>query len=175
MENKRKKKRKKLIRKWVRLLLAIASSVLLLTQPVFNFPDEKGIENTRTYVMTTHRFEVHHIEYATGIDKLAGSMSVQGFFYGALAILLGCVICTISYSYHMVRILTCSITAFLAGAYYLIMVYYAIRLSDEFYMILYPNLFALLPVVILIIMLSIRKETVNKLVSAERKKDEGLQ
>ena len=74
----------------------------------------------------------------------------------------------------MVRILTCSITAFLAGAYYLIMVYYAIRLSDEFYMILYPNFFALLPVAILIIMLSIRKETVNKLVSAERKKDEGL-
>ena len=74
----------------------------------------------------------------------------------------------------MVRILTCSITAFLAGFYYVIMVYYAIRLSDEFYMILYPNLFALLPVVILIIMLSIRKETVNKLVSAERKADEGL-
>ena len=42
------------------------------------------------------------------------------------------------------------------------------------FVILYPNFFALLPVVILIIMLSIRKETVNKLVSAERKKDEGL-
>jgi hypothetical protein len=175
MEDKRKKKRKKLIRKWARLLLAIASSVLLLTQPVFSFPDDIGLENTRTYVMTTRMFEVHHIEFATGMDKLVGSMSVSGLFYGALAILIGCVICTISYSYHMVRILMSSITAFLAGTYYVIMVYYAILLSDNFYMILYPNLFALLPLVVLITMLSIRKETVNKLVSAEHKKDEGLQ
>ena len=174
MEDKRKKKSIKLIRKWARLLLAIASSVILLTQPVFSFPDDIGIENTRTYVMTTRTFEVHHIEFATGMDKLAGSMSVKGLFYGALVILLGCVICTISYSYHLVRILICSITAFLAGAYYVIMVYYAIRLSDNFYMILYPNWVALLPVVVLITMLSIRKETVNKLVSAERKADEGL-
>ena len=78
MENKRKKKSIKLIRKWARLLLAIASSVLLLTQPVFSFPDDIGIENTRTYVMTTRHFEVHHIEFATGMDKLVGSMSVKG-------------------------------------------------------------------------------------------------
>ena len=54
------------------------------------------------------------------------------------------------------------------------MVYYAIRLSDNFFMILYPNWVALLPSVVLITMLSIRKETVNKLVSAREKAEEGL-
>ena len=174
LKNKRKKKKQRLVWKWGRLVLAIVSSVLMLTQPVFNFLDEKGLENFRIYKMTPHRFEVHHIEMATGIDKLMGTMSVDGLFYSALAVLIGCVVCTVFYSSHRLRILFSSITAFLAGAYYLIMVFYAIRLSQTFFLVLYPNWIAILPTVILITMLSIRKETVRKLLDAKLKADEGL-
>ncbi len=174
MEKKRKNKQLKLVRKWGRLLLAIASAILLLNQPAFSFVDEPGLESNRIFTMTTRTFEMHHIEMATGIDHLIASTSVKGFFYGALIILLACVICTVFYSFHRFRILMSSITAFLAGTYYLIMMYYAIRLSQDFFLILYPNFIALLPSVIIIIMLSIRKETVNRLIRAREKAEESL-
>lgn len=174
MKDKNKNKRHRLLLKWGRLVLAIVSSILLLNKPVFNFIDEKGLENTRTYVMTTRTFEVHHIEMATGIDKLMWTMSVKGLFYGALAILIGCIGCTVFYSLHRLRILISSITAFAAGTYYLIMMYYAIRLSQEFFLILYPNWVALLPVVVLVTMLWIRKDTVRRLIDAVQDEDEVL-
>lgn len=174
MEKRNKKKTYRLLLKWGRLLLAIVSSILLLNKPVFNFIDEKGLENTRTYVMTTRTFEVHHIEIATGMDKLMGAMSVKGLFYGALAILLGCIVCTLCYEDLQIRILSASITAFMSGSYYLLMMYYAIRLSQKFFLILYPNLIALLPVVILLTMLSIRNHTVRKLIAIQQEEDEGI-
>ena len=174
MEVKSKKKQQRLIRKWVRLVLAIAASVLLLNKPVYNFPDELGMEHVRTYIMTTRTFEVHHIEMSTGMDDLMGTMSVKGFFFGALAMLIGCVICTVFYSDHIVRVLSSTITAYLAGAYYLIMIYYAVRLSQKFFLIIYPNWIAMLPLVVLLTMLSIRKETVHRLVDAKEKAEEGL-
>ena len=174
MKDKNKNKRHRLLLKWGRLVLAIVSSILLLNKPVFNFIDEKGLENTRTYVMTTRTFEVHHIEMATGIDKLMWTMSVKGLFYGALAILIGCIGCTVFYPLHRLRILISSITAFAAGTYYLIMMYYAIRLSQKFFLILYPNWVALLPVVVLVTMLWIRKDTVRRLIDAVQDEDEVL-
>lgn len=173
-KNKNRNKRNRLLLKWGRLVLAIVSSIILLNKPVFNFIDEKGLENTRTYVMTTRTFEVHHIEMATGIDKLMGTMSVKGFFYGALAILIGCIVCALLYESHRLRILISTITAFAAGTYYLIMMYYAIRLSQEFFLIIYPNWIALLPVVVLITMLWIRKDTLRRLIDAVQDEDEGL-
>jgi len=124
--------------------------------------------------MTTRTFEVHHIEMATGIDKLMWTMSVKGLFYGALAILIGCIGCTVFYPLHRLRILISSITAFAAGTYYLIMMYYAIRLSQKFFLILYPNWVALLPVVVLVTMLWIRKDTVRRLIDAVQDEDEVL-
>ena len=173
-KNKNKSKRNRFLLKWGRLVLAIVSSIILLSKPVFNFVDEKGLENTRTYVMTTRTFEVHHIEMATGIDKLMGTMSVKGFFYGALAMLIGSMVCTIFYSFHRFRILISTITAFMAGTYYLLMMYYAIRLSQKFFLILYPNWVAILPVVVLITMLWIRKDTLRRLIDAVQDEDEGL-
>ena len=101
-------------------------------------------------------------------------MSVKGLFYGALAILIGCIGCTVFYPLHRLRILISSITAFAAGTYYLIMMYYAIRLSQEFFLILYPNWVALLPVVVLVTMLWIRKDTVRRLIDAVQDEDEVL-
>lgn len=148
----------RLVRKWGCLVLAVVSCILLLKKPVFNFPDEKGLEHNRTYIMTPHTFEVHHIEYSTGIDTLMGTMSVNWLFYGALAMLLGCVLCAVVYKDPLLRFLASTITAVFAGVYYLIMVYYAIRLSQKFFLMLYPNLIAFLPAVVLVTMLYIRKE-----------------
>ena len=174
MAGKNKSKRHRFLLKWGRLVLAIVSSIILLNKPVFNFIDERGLENTRTYVMTTRMFEVHHIEMATGIDKLMWTMSVKGLFYGALAILIGCIVCALLYESHRIRILISSITAFMAGAYYLLIGYYAIRLSQEFCLILYPNWVALLPAIVLVTMLSIRNSTVRKLMEVKQDEDEGL-
>jgi len=170
----KRKKTYRFLRKWGRLVLAIVASVLLLNKPVLSFLDEPGLENVRTYRMTPSRFEVHHIEMATGLDKLMGAMSVKGLYYGAWAILLGCIACALLYESHRTRIIVCSITAFLAGAYYMIMIYYAIRLSQKFFLIIYPNWITLLPLVVLITMLFIRNETVRKLIDAQQDADEGL-
>ena len=173
MEEKRKRRVNRQVRKWVRLTVAIVASVFLLNKPVFSFPDEIGLEHVRTHTMTPHRFERHHIEMATGIDKLVGSMSVQGLYYCAIAILIGCIACVVVYESHRLRILACTITAFIAGTYYLIMFFYAIKMTQAFFLMLYPNFYALLPVTVMIIMLSIRKETVHRLLAAKIKADEG--
>lgn len=162
MEEQSKKKKRKWVRKWGRLIVAIASSILLLNKPVFNFMEENGLEHVRTSVMTMHRFEVHLTNIATGIDKLMGAMSVNGLFYSALSILIGCVLCTIFYEEPLFCVITSTVTACLAGGYYLFMIYYALELEQKFYLSFYPNLIALLPTLILLIMLSIRKEMVRK-------------
>ena len=163
-----------MIRKWGRLVLAIVSSIILLNKPVFNFVDEKGIVSIKTYKITTRTFEMHYVNMTTGLDELVGTMSISGLFYGALTILIGCVACALLYESHRLRILSASITAFMAGAYYLLIGYYAIRLSQKFFLILYPNWVALLPAVVLITMLSIRNSTVRKLMEVKQDEDEGL-
>ena len=163
-----------MIRKWGRLVLAIVSSILLLNKPVFNFVDEKGLVSVKTYKITPRTFEMHFIDMTTGLDEFVGAMSISGLFYGALAMLIGCVVCTVFYSFHRFRIIISTITAFLAGMYYVLMGYYAIRLSQKFFLILYPNWVALLPAVVLITMLSIRNDTVRKLMAVKQDEDEGL-
>ena len=173
-KNKNKSKRNRLLLKWGRLVLAIVSSIILLNKPVFNFIDEKGIVSVKTYKITTRTFEMHFVDMKTGLDELVGAMSVKGLFYGALAILLGCIVCTLFYEDLEIRILSASITAFMSGAYYLLIGYYAIRLSQEFCLILYPNWVALLPAIVLVTMLWIRKDTLRRLIDAKQDEDEGL-
>lgn len=174
MEEKRKRRVNRQVRKWVRLVLAIVASVFLLNKPVFSFPDEIGLEHVRTHTMTPHRFERHHIEMATGIDKLVGAMSVKGLYYCAIAIFIGCIACVVVYESHQLRIISSTITACFAGVYYLLMFYYAIKLTEKFFLMLYPNFYALLPLIVLICMLSIRKETVHRLIASKQKADEGV-
>ena len=174
MAGKNKNKRHRLLLKWGRLVLAIVSSIILLNKPVFNFIDEKGIISVKTYKITTRTFEMHFVDMKTGLDELVGAMSISGLFYGALAIMVGCFLCALLYESHRIRILICSITAFMAGTYYLIMMYYAIRLSQEFCLILYPNWVALLPAIVLLTMLWIRKDTLRRLIDAVQDEDEGL-
>ncbi len=174
MEDRKKQKRNRMIRKWGRLVLAIVSSILLLSKPVFNFVDEKGLVSVKTYKITPRTFEMHYVNMTTGLDELVGAMSISGLFYGALAILIGCVACALLYESHRLRILSASITAFMAGVYYLLIGYYAIRLSQEFCLILYPNWVALLPLVVLVTMLVIRNDTVRRLMEVKQDADEGL-
>ena len=173
-KNKNKSKRNRFLLKWGRLVLAIVSSIILLNKPVFNFIEEKGIVSVRTYKITTRSFEMHYVDMKTGLDELVGAMSISGLFYGALAIMVGCFLCALLYESHRIRILISSITAFMAGAYYLLIGYYALRLSQEFCLILYPNWIALLPIVVLVTMLWIRKDTLRRLIDAKQDEDEGL-
>ena len=173
-KNKNKSKRHRLLLKWGRLVLAIVSSIILLNKPVFNFIEEKGIISVKTYKITTRTIEMHYVDMKTGLDELVGAMSISGLFYGALAIMVGCFLCALLYESHRIRILISSITAFMAGAYYLLIGYYAIRLSQKFFLILYPNWVALLPVVVLVTMLWIRKDTLRRLIDAVQDEDEGL-
>ena len=173
-KNKNKSKRHRLLLKWGRLVLAIVSSIILLNKPVFNFIEEKGIVSVRTFKITTRTFEMHYVDMKTGLDELVGAMSISGLFYGALAIMVGCFLCALLYESHRIRILISSITAFMAGAYYLLIGYYAIRLSQEFCLILYPNWVALLPAIVLVTMLWIRNSTVRKLMEVKQDEDEGL-
>ena len=174
MAGKNKNKRNRFLLKWGRLVLAIVSSILLLSKPVFNFVDEKGIISVKTYKITTRTIEMHHVDMKTGLDELVGAMSISGLFYGALAIMVGCFLCALLYESHRIRILISSITAFMAGAYYLLIGYYALRLSQEFCLILYPNWVALLPAIVLVTMLWIRSSTVRKLMEVKQDEDEGL-
>ena len=156
-KNKNKSKRHRLLLKWGRLVLAIVSSIILLNKPVFNFIDEKGIVSVKTYKITTRTFEMHYVDMKTGLDELVGAMSISGLFYGALAIMVGCFLCALLYESHRIRILLSSITAFMAGAYYLLMAYYAMKISDLHYATLYPTVMAILPAIVLQMMVLVQR------------------
>ena len=48
-----------------------------------------------------------------------------------------------------------------AGAYYILLVYYALRIEEDFYATLSPTWIVILPAIVLQLMLLIRRETVR--------------
>ena len=59
------------------------------------------------------------------------------------------------------------ITAFIAGIYYVLMVFYALRMSDNHYATLYPNVIALLPAVVLQMMVFLRHNIIRTLIDED--------
>lgn len=176
------KKKKINIPTWAKqvicIFVAIIASGLLLKLPVFFFQDDKGIMYVRSFSMTPKIFYVMQTEIATGIEEVSATMSVAGLYYCAWAMLLTSLACLLCIYNNRWRMILCVAAAFFAGAYYLLMIYYAIEMTGNHYSTLYPNFVALLPAVVLHMMLLVRRNLAQSIMAEnedEEQEDESVE
>ena len=159
-----------MIRRWVYMAIAIVTAALMPTRPVFNFQDDKGIIYVRSFSMDQHTFYVTQTELATGASEVTSTMSVAGLYYCARVLLYLCIACLLCFFSDRWRMWLCIISIVCAGAYYILMMYYAMEITDNFYTTLYPNFMALLPAVVLQMMVLVRQSIARTLM--ERNENE---
>lgn len=162
MENKDKKRAlQSLYRRLAYMGVAIIASMVLFTRPVFSFQDDRGIKYVRSFTMTDTDFFVTQTELDSNISHTTATMSIRGLYYCNQVMLWGAILCLLCFFSNEWRVRIATLTAFFAGVYYVIMVYYAIRIADEQYATLYPNLMAFLPAVVCQMMILTRQNVLQ--------------
>ena len=154
-------------RRWVYRAVAIIAALILLHHPVCNFLDDKGILYVRSFSMTQEEFVVTQTELATNISSTTATMSVKGLYYCIKAMIVGVILCFLCFFSDKWRIIIAVVTAFIAGFYYVFLVYYISKIADLHYATVYPNFMAILPAVVCQMMLLVRKNIFDEIAYAE--------
>lgn len=166
-------KQPKWYRRTIYMLIAIVISALLPKFPVFSFQEDKGIIYIRSFSMDAETFYVTQTELATGAEEVESTMSVKGLYFCAKAMYAVCILALLCFFKDRWRMALCVIAATLAGVYYLLMVYYAIKITDYFYTTLYPNFAAIMPAVVLQLMLLARRDVAYHMMSLNEDEEKG--
>ena len=132
-------------RRIIYMLIAIAASWLMLLRPVFNFQDDKGIIYVRSFSMDQKTFYVTQTDLKTGVPEITATTSVRWMYYCNKAMLWGSILCLLCFFSDRIRLTIAYITTVLSGGYYVLVVYYSMKLSDLHYTTLYPNYMIILP------------------------------
>ena len=164
MEQDANNERTALRKRGLYMILAIVAAVVLLFQPVFSFQQDKGIKYVRSYTMKQKVLLVIQTELNNGVSEVVDTMPIKGLHYCAWALILACTSCLICSIDDKRCMLMCFISIFIAGAYYLFMIYYAIQFADKYFATLYPNFFALLPAVIIQLLILVRRSIAHNLI-----------
>ena len=146
-------------------IIALIASIVLVFVPVFSFSADQGIIYLREFVMTTRTFSIVQTELATGKVDVLASMSVRGLFYCAWGMVIVSLICLLCYMRRWKRKLSL-VVVYLSAIFYILMVYYAIKMADTYYATFYPNLATILPAIVIQTMLIIRKETKRAIIDS---------
>ena len=143
------------------MAVAIAAAALLGTRPIFNFQSDRGILYTRSFSMEDQKlFVVTQTELRTGAEEVAATMSVKGLYYCSRAMLWGSILCLLCFFSYRGRMSMIYATIAAAGIFYVLMLVYAMRMSDQHYATLYPNFAAVLPAVVLQAMILVRRNII---------------
>ena len=140
-------------RRLVYMIVAIAASWLMFLHPVFNFQDDKGIIYVRSFSMDQKMFYVTQTDIKTGAAETTAMTSVAWLYYCNKAMLWGSILCLLCVFSDRLRIAISYITTVVSGFYYVLIVYYAMKLSDLHYTTLYPNYMIVLPAIVCAMMI----------------------
>lgn len=141
--------------------LAIVASMLLFMHPVFNFQEDKGIIYVRSFSMDQKTFYVTQTDLKTGVGEITATTSVKWFYWCNKAMLWGCVLSLLAFFSTNLRLIITYLTAVTAGFYYVLVVYYALKLADLHYTTLYPNYMVVLPAVVCAMMILVSKNIIK--------------
>jgi hypothetical protein len=153
-------------RRWAYMAIAIAASAFLLTRPVFNFQEDKGIIYVRSFSMDQKTFYVTQTTLSDHVPEITATMSVALLYYCNKAMLWGSILCLLCFFSKLWRIRIATVTAALAGVYYVLMVYYAIKMSDDHYATLYPNFMVIWPAIVCQCMVLTRQNVIKASIDA---------
>ena len=153
----------RMLRRWLYKAVAIIAAATLGTRPVFNFQSDTGILYTRSFSMEDQKqFVVTQRELSTGAEEVAAVMSVKGLYYCSKAMLWGSILCLLCFFSYRGRMTLIFVTVAAAGLFYILMIVYAIRMTDQHYATLYPNFAAVLPAIVLQAMLLTRSNMIRE-------------
>ena len=148
-------------RRWAYMILAIVAALMLEWKPVFSFQEDKGIIYVRSFSMDQKTFVVTQTEMDTNIATVTETMSVKWLYYCYKGMLWGCILCALCFFSWKGRVLISITTAIIAGSYYIFMIYYAMRISDDHFATLYPTIIAIMPAIVCQMMLLVRRNVIN--------------
>ena len=150
-----------LYRRLAYTVVAVMASLLLFEHPVFNFQDDKGIIYVRSFSMNQKTFYVTQTDLKTGVGEITATTSVKWFYLCNKAMLWGCILSLLTFFSTRLRLTVTYITAVVAGFYYVLVVYYALKLADLHYTTLYPNYMIVLPAVVCAMMILVSKNIIK--------------
>ena len=148
-------------RRWAYMVVAILVSTWLLDAAVFNFEDDKGILYIRSFDMNQEEFVVTQTELDTGLSHPWARMSVKGLYYCDKVMQWGCIACLLCFFSNRWRVRIATFTALIAGLYYVLLIYYAMQISDAHYATFYPNFKVFLPAVVCQLMVLVRQNVIR--------------
>lgn len=149
------------------MVAAVIASCLLVSHVPLSFQGDKGIIYMRDYTMGAKTFNVVQTDLETGVKEVTESMSVRSLHYCAWAIVITSIGCLLCVSEPVIRTHLCLTAAILGGIYYLLLVYYAVRITDDYTATTYPNWAAILPFIVIHTMMAVRQETIRSLIEDE--------
>ena len=150
-----------MFRRWAYMVVAIIASALLFTRPVFGFREDKGIIYIRSFSMTEKEFKVTQTELENGAQHTTAKMSVVGLYISHMFMFIGSILCFLCFFSKSWRVWLCNLTAVACGAYYLLMIIYAMRMSDIHYATLYPTIMSIIPAIVLQLMILTRHNVIQ--------------
>jgi len=156
-----------MLRRWAYMLLAIGASALLFVAPPFHFQEDKGIIYVRSFSLDQTTFTVTQTEISTNMQQVVNTMSVKSLYYCAWALLATSIACFLCFFKKSWRIALCYLAIVIAGAYYILLIYYALRIEEDFYATLSPSWVVILPAIVLQLMLLIRRETIRSIMAQD--------
>ena len=148
-------------RPWIYMAVALVAVVLIRIAPVFSFQEEKGIVHVRSFTMDVKEFVEWRTDLQTGAKHVENTLSVWGLYCCYLVMLCGSIACLLCFFDDYLRFLLCALVIAAAGVYYVLIVYYAIRISDEFYATFYPSFTIICPAIVLQSMAWVRKDIIR--------------
>lgn len=140
-------------RRFVYMIIAIAASWAMFLHPVFNFQEDKGIIYIRSFSMDQKTFYVTQTDLKTGAAEVTETTSVKWMYNCNRAMLWGSILCLLCVFSDRLRLIISYVTTVLSGFYYVLVVYYSMKLADLHYTTLYPNYMIVLPAIVCAMMI----------------------
>jgi hypothetical protein len=149
------------IKRAIYMLVAIVASVLLLKTPALSFQGDKGIIYIRNYSMDQKMFYGTQTEIATGLEEVYATMSVKGLYYCSWMLVILTIACFLCSFWSKWRCNICVGAIICASVFYALLIFYALRITDQYNATVYPNWAALLPAIVIQLMILVRKGTIQ--------------
>ena len=120
--------------------------------------------------MDMQRVVVAQTELATGAKQVVAEMSVKGLWYCYRAMLILAII-SLFFFFSRKGLIVCDLVSILAGAYYVLLIYYAMQISDLQFATLTPTLTVVLPALTIQAMILARQCIVRSLQEESEEED----
>lgn len=144
------------------MAVAIIAAALMSLEPAFSFQDDKGIIYVRSCTMTDKKVQLTQTELSTGITSVVATRSVIGLYYTRIAMLVGSILVFLCFFRNRWRLRLCILVIACASAYYILLIYYAVQLTDVFFVTITPHFTVILPAIILEMMVLTRRNILNE-------------